>query len=127
MPDSRLKCAEYTQLGQACVNMSQESLDRTQEEYQKKVDNNKKLLAAVISRLLQNKKILKQAEEQARRKALCLASDIEAASKTEAAQDINCPATSISVAFSPTMQATISMLDASVAKLSTSEGAVSSS
>jgi len=53
--------------------------------------------------LLQNKKILKQAEERARKKALCLALDIEAASKTEAAQDINCPAALISVAFLLTM------------------------
>ena len=55
----------------------------------------------MISRLLRNKKILKQAEEQARKKALCLASDIEAASKTKAAQDIDCPALSISMEFSP--------------------------
>ena len=57
----------------------------------------------MILRLLQNKKILKQAEERARRKALCLALDIEAASETEAAQDIDYPAALISVAFSPTI------------------------
>jgi hypothetical protein len=50
--------------------MSWESLDRTRDEYQKKVDEDEKLLATVISRLLRNKKILKQAEERARKKAL---------------------------------------------------------
>ena len=57
----------------------------------------------MISRLLRNKKILKQAEEQAQKKALCLATDIEAASKTEIAQEIDCPASSISIEFSLAM------------------------
>jgi hypothetical protein len=127
MPDSRLKCAECTRLGQACVNMSWESLDRTREEYQKKVDDDEKLLAAVISRLLRNKKILKQAEERARKKALCLASDMEAAGETEAAQELDCPAASIGMAFSPAMWATMGLIDASVAEHGTSEGAVGSS
>jgi hypothetical protein len=127
MPDSRLKCAECTRLGQACVNMSWESLDRTREEYQKKVDDDEKLLAAVISRLLRNKKILKQAEERARKKALCLASDMEAAGETEAAQDIDCPASSIGMAFSPAMWATMGLIDASVAEHGTSEGVTGSS
>jgi hypothetical protein len=61
------------------------------------------LLAAVISRLLRNKKILKQAEERARKKALCLAADMEAASETKAAQELDCPAASISIEFSPAM------------------------
>jgi hypothetical protein len=59
------------------------------------------LLAVVILQLLQNKKILKQVEEQARKKALCLASNIEAASETKAAQELDCSTTSISIAFSP--------------------------
>ena len=77
--------------------------------------------------MLRNKKILKQAEEQAQKKALCLASDIEAASETEIAQEIDCPASSISIEFSPAMWATIGLINASVASYSTSEGAVSSS
>jgi hypothetical protein len=76
---------------------------------------------------LQNKKILKQAEEQAQKKALCLASNIEAASKTEIAQEVDYPASSISIEFSPAMWATIELIDASVAGHSTSEGAVGSS
>jgi hypothetical protein len=78
-------------------------LDRTREEYQKKVDEDEKLLAEVISRLLRNKKILKQAEDCARQKTLCLASEMEAAGETEAAQDFNCPIVLISEAFSPTI------------------------
>ena len=58
------------------------------------------MLATVISQLLQNKKILKQVEEQAQKKALCLATDIEAASKTEIAQEIDYPTSSISIEFS---------------------------
>jgi hypothetical protein len=49
------------------------------------VDEDKKLLAKVILRLLRNKKILKQVEDCARQKTLCLASKIEVAGETEAA------------------------------------------
>lgn len=97
--------------------MSWESLDRTREEYQKKVDDDEKLLAEVISRLLRNKKILKQAEERARKKALCLASEMEEMGETEAAEGEDCPAASISAAFSPTMWATLGLLDESVSTL----------
>ena len=127
MPESRLKCAECTRLGKACVNMTWASLDRTREEYQKKVDEDEKLLAQVISRLLRNKKILKQAEERARQKALCLASDMEAEGELEAAQDIDCPAASVGMEFSPAMWATMGLIDASVAGHGTSEGVVGSS
>ena len=76
---------------------------------------------------MRNKKILKQAEERARKKALCLAIDIEAASKIEIAQEIDCPASSIGMEFSPAMWATMGLIDASVAGHGTSEGAVGSS
>jgi hypothetical protein len=81
----------------------------------------------VISRLLRNKKILKHAEERARKKALCLALDIEAAGETKAAQDIDCPASSIGMEFSPAMWATMGLINASVAGHGTSEGVVGSS
>jgi hypothetical protein len=38
MLNSRLKCSECTCLGRACVNMSWALLDKTWEEYEKKVD-----------------------------------------------------------------------------------------
>ena len=72
-------------MGRPCVNLSWPSLDRTREEYQKKVDEDEALLATVLARLLRNKKILKQAEERAKRKAECLASEMEALGELDAA------------------------------------------
>ena len=56
---SRLKCSECTKAGKPCVNMSWALLDKTREEYEKKVEDDEMLLATVIARLLRNKKILK--------------------------------------------------------------------
>ena len=100
MLDSRFKYTKYTQLGYACVNMLQISLDRTRKKYQKKVNKDKKLLFKVITRLLRNKKILKQAEKKARKKALYLATKLEEESKTILAENLNCPATFVGIKFS---------------------------
>ena len=62
---SRLRCSEYVRLGRAYVNLSWESLDRTREEYYKKVEANEEELLVVLARLIRNKKILHQAEERA--------------------------------------------------------------
>lgn len=124
MPESRLKCSECTRIGRPCVNMSWESLDRTREEYQKKVDEDEKLLAEVISRLLRNKKILKQAEERARKKALCLASEMEKEGEEVSAQEMDCPAASVGMEFSPTMWSTLGLIDSSVAGHGTAEVSV---
>jgi hypothetical protein len=113
MPNTPLKCAECTKIGKPCVNMSWESLDKTREEYQAKVDADEKLLAEVISRLLRNKKILAQAKERARRKTLCLASELEMEGE-EVNASINCPAASVGAAFSPTMWTTMGLIDESV-------------
>jgi hypothetical protein len=59
------------------------------------------LLAEVIACLLCNKKILEQAKKRAQRKAICLASKIEADRESISAEQINCPAASVGVAFSP--------------------------
>jgi hypothetical protein len=59
------------------------------------------LLAEVITRLLCNKKILEQAKKRAQRKAICLASKMEANRELVSAEQINCPAASVGVAFSP--------------------------
>lgn len=115
MPNSSLKCAECTRLGRSCVNMSWASLDRTREEYQAKVDEDEKLLAEVIARLLRNKKILAQANERARKKALCLASEMEAEGEDVNAESLDCPAASIGMEFSPMMWSTFGDLDAVVA------------
>ena len=115
MPNSPLKCADCTRLGKPCVNLSWASLDKTREEYQAKVDADEKLLAEVISRLLRNKKILAQAEERARKKTLCLASEMAAEGEEVNAEVPNCPAASIGMEFSPMMWATLGGLDAAVA------------
>jgi hypothetical protein len=47
-----LKCLECTCLGYLCMNMSWVSLDKTYEEYRKKVDEDKRLLLEVVSRLM---------------------------------------------------------------------------
>ena len=128
MPDasSRLKCAECTRLGTSCVNMSWSSLDRTREEYEKKVEEDEKLLATVIARLLRNKKILKQANDRARQKAMCLASEMTEAGELEQAHevDLNCPAASIDMCYSPATWSALAFIDESVANHGT---AVSSS
>jgi hypothetical protein len=101
MPESRLKCSECTRLGRPYVNMSWASLDRTRKEYEKKVKEDKKLLSEVIGRLLWNKKILQQVKERARKKAFYLASEMETDSKAVGAEEIDCPAAAISIAYSP--------------------------
>jgi hypothetical protein len=115
MPNSNLKCAECTRLGRSCVNMSWEALDKTRAEYQKKVDDDEKLLQEVIGRLLRNKKILAQANERARKKALCLASEMEIVDDAEVrAEKFDCPAASIGMELSPAVWSTIGMLDNAV-------------
>jgi hypothetical protein len=61
------------------------------------------LLAKVILRLLQNKKILAQANKRAQKKALCLASEIETESVEVNFEELDCLAASIGAAFSPLM------------------------
>jgi hypothetical protein len=51
--------------------------------------------------LLCNKKILEQAKKRTQRKAIYLASKIEANRELISAEQINCPAASIGIAFSP--------------------------
>jgi hypothetical protein len=60
-------------------------------------------LAEVIIRLLYNKKILEQAKECTQRKAIYLASEMEANGESISAEQIDCPAASVGIAFSPAM------------------------
>ena len=109
----RLKCSECTRLGHPCVNMSWVSLDKTREEYKKKVEEDEQLLAQVISRLMRNKKILKQAEERAAKKAICLANTLrESGDDVDAQESMHCPAADALVGFSPMMWETLGSLDA---------------
>ena len=74
----RLKYLECIRISYLCVNLSQESLDKTRAKYKKKVEDNKKLLIEVIARILRNKKILAQAKERAAKKAKYLANKLDA-------------------------------------------------
>jgi hypothetical protein len=109
--NSRLKCAECVRLARPCVNLSWESLDKTREEYAKKVEEDEALLATVLLRLMRNKKILKQAEERAKRKAQCLASEMTEAGELDDPQVIDCPLTDVDVSFSPMVWSTMGMLE----------------
>ena len=57
------------------------------------------MLVEVIARLLRNKKILAQANKRARKKALCLALEIEAESKNINAESLDCSIASIGIEF----------------------------
>jgi hypothetical protein len=112
-PDSRLKCAECVRVGRPCVNLSWSSLDKTREEYAKKVEADEALLAQVLARLMRNKKILKQAEERAKRKAQCLMSemDLNGELESEVSESADCPAADATVGFSPLLWSTLGMVD----------------
>ena len=98
---SCLKCAKCTKAGKPCVNMSWLLLDKTCEEYEKKVEEDETLLATVIAQLLRNKRILKQANNRARQKALCIANEIVATRELDVAKEVDCPAASIRMCASP--------------------------
>lgn len=99
---NRLKCAECVRKGRPCVNLSWASLDRTREEYKKKVDKSEEELVKVIARLLREKKILRQAEEKAKQKALCLFDEMDAAGElVDSDLSENCPAAAVGNAASP--------------------------
>jgi hypothetical protein len=110
-PNARLRCSECVRLGRPCVNLSWSSLDKTREEYAKKVEEDEALLATVVARLMRNKKILKQAEERAKKKALCLMSEMDASGELDADPSENCPAADATVGFSPLMWSTMSMVN----------------
>merc|ERR1711975_7473 len=113
---TNLRCSECVRQGKKCVNMSWESLDRTREEYQKKVDEDEEELARIMARLVRNKKILRQAEERAKRKAFCLANEMEASGESVFSED--CPAADAGVIVSPAVWSSIGFLDEAVAGLS---------
>merc|ERR1711967_217932 len=108
---TNLRCSECVRQGKKCVNMSWESLDRTREEYQRKVDEDEELLATVMARLMRNKKILRQAEGRAARKAECLASEMEAEGVFETD---DCPAAAATLGLTPLMMETLGNMDQSI-------------
>lgn len=109
---SRAKCSECVRAGKPCVNLSWSSLDKTREDYQKKVDEDEELLAEVMARLMRNKKILRQATERARKKAQCLMSAMDAAGELEDPDPLeDCPAADATVGLSPAMWSTLGQID----------------
>ena len=109
---SRLRCSECVRRGRKCVNLSWESLDKTREEYRAKVEKDESDLAEVLARLMRDKKILKQAEERAKKKALCLASEIEESG--EFAEEQDCPAADACVGISPAVWSSIDFVNQSI-------------
>lgn len=112
---SRLRCSECVRLGRPCVNLSWESLDRTREEYQRKIDEDEEELAKLLTRLMRNKKILRQAENRAQKKAQCLTNEMEATGELDVLED--CPAANSGVAVSPAVWSSINFLDEAVSGL----------
>jgi len=97
---ARPKCSECVRRGKSCVNLSWESLDSTREEYRKKVEEDEKLLSEVLARLLRNKKILREAEERAKKKTLCLLSEMEKTGELESSSEESVDAPSDPAPFS---------------------------
>ena len=105
----RMKCSECVRLGRPCVNLSWDCLDRTREECQKKIDADEEELSRVLARLMRNKKILRQANERAKRKAQCLAEEIDIAGELEVPED--CPAADACVALSPAVWGSLDLVN----------------
>jgi hypothetical protein len=106
---SRLKCAECVKQNKPCVNLSWESLDKTREEYRKKVEEDEEELSRVMARLLRHKKILQQAEERAKKKAECLFAEMDVSGELDGAED--CPAASATVGLSPLVWESLGNID----------------
>ena len=92
--------------------MSWESLDRTREEYRRKVEADEEELAAVLARLMRDKRILKQAEERARQKTLHLEAEMEASGDLETGED--CPAADAHVGLSPAVWSSLDFVNSAI-------------
>ena len=84
---SYLKCSKCVRAIKSCVNMSWSSLDHNRENLFVKIAKDEVLLAIVIIRLLQNKKILKKINAKTKRKTQCLLLRIK---KSNAFKFFNC-------------------------------------
>lgn len=105
----RLKCAECVKQGKPCVGLTWESLDRTREKLRKEIDEHEDELAGVMAKLMRKKKILRQADERAKRKAECLAVEMEADGELD--EPIDCPAADATVGLSPAVWSTLGQID----------------
>ena len=87
-------------------------MDRTREEYRRKVEADKEELATVLTRLIRNKKILKQAEERTRQKALYLEAEIEASRDLETSED--CPTADTHIGLSLAIWSSLDFINSAI-------------
>jgi len=114
---SCLKCSECVRAEKACVNMSWISLNRIRKDLSSKVAKDEAVLAIVITRLLRNKKMLKEVDAKAKRKTQCLLSEMK---ESNVAESFDCPVANALIEASPTIWSSLAMLDdfSSVDKIS---------
>jgi len=105
---SRLKCLKCVRASKACVNMSWASLDRIREDLSSKIAKDEAVLAIVITRLLRNKKMLKEVDTKAKRKTQCLLFRMK---ESNVAESPDCPAANALVEASPIIWSSLAMLD----------------
>ena len=92
--------------------MTWASLDKTRAEYRKKVEEDEKIVAEAMARLLRNKKILKYADEKASRKTEHLVAEMEASGELEVEDE--CPAPAALAAWSPAVWNTLRFINNAV-------------
>lgn len=83
--NKKLKCAECTRRGKACVSFSWESLDRTRDNLREELDRDEAeaerlfdLYIETRSRIRRKRKVLQQAQGRAAKKFKCLIEEMEA-------------------------------------------------
>lgn len=108
----RMKCAECVRQGKPCVNLSWESLDQTRKKLRREIDEDEEELAAVMARLMRKKKILKQADERAKRKLECMVSEMEASGEMDVPED--CPAADATVGLSPAVWSSLDFINSAI-------------
>jgi len=105
---SRLKCSKCVRASKACVNMSWVSLNRTREDLFSKIAKNEAVLAIVITRLLRNKKMLKEVDAKAKRKTQCLLFEMK---ESNVAKSLDCPVANALIGASSIIWSSLAMLD----------------
>ncbi len=105
---SCLKCSKCVRANKACVNMLWISLDRTREDLSSKIAKNEVVLTIVITRLLQNKKMLKKVDAKAKRKTQCLLFEIK---KSNVAKSLDCLAANALIKASLVIWSSLAMLN----------------
>jgi len=88
--------------------MSWASLDRTRKDLSSKVAKNEVALTIMITRLLRNKKMLKEVNAKAKRKTQCLLFDMKESNVTKSP---NCPAANALIGASLAIWSFLAMLD----------------